>query len=183
MPLRLRLRPMKPGRPKSKDRQRLPNGRIDPLGAARQRAFRPRKRRLLPILTFQPELKELYLEVFSPWLQEYNVHANLTDFFKVFFCEDYRRIREYKVEDSGLIGKDIPLKDSTKLSWSPDQDPRILQPGEVVLLRTDIRQPHIFEVQVLRDMYLDNEDRRVFIMGPREFYDIRKKLSLVDSCD
>ena len=179
MPLRLRLLLMKRGRPKHSQKDRLPNGKVDHLQGVRKREYRPRRRQLMPSLH---EIKEECVETFSPWM-DYAVFRNIQDFFQIFFGEEYRRIREYQVEDAFIIPKEIPFKGYRPYApspvWSPTESLRKVSKGDCILLRTDIREPHVFEVQILSSIYLDESDARIFIMGPREFYDIRKNIQLL----
>ena len=177
MPLLLRLQLMKRGRPKV-NKKRLPNGKVDPISEQRKRAYKPRRRRLLPHLK---DIQELCVEVFTPWMEEAEFKS-IMDFFRIFFAEDSRKIREYRCEDEFTLASNIPFKDKF-VSWNPmvEGNPRQVKPGEILLLRTDMQEPHRFEVQIVKDFLLDTDDRRIFIMGPREFYDLRKNISLMGS--
>lgn len=165
----------RPGRKNKKMQYRLPNGRIDRLGAGRKRKFTPRRKALLSKMLDEQE----YIDIFQPWAEELIYAKQMSAFFEIFFGEEYRRIRTYKVEDQFILNKSIPFVNK-KVVWKPSENPRRLDPGELVLLRTDIREPHIFEIQVLRDFLTDKSDERIFKLGPREFYEYRKYMRLID---
>ena len=163
-------------RPRKKFVKRLPNGRIDPLQYRRQREFKPRVRRSYP--AFDPALKSLVIETFMPWMGGgiLEIFSSYSKFFEIFFGGKYRDVAVYEVIESFRLSVGAELILGEFKTWHPDDNPRQVEKDQVLLASYDTREPDTVKIQILNSLWLDEDDGRVFNIGGREFYGIRKKL-------
>ena len=134
------------------------------------------------------DLLQEYKELFQDWLEGASLHTGGIDpsdgddlrvMIQTFFGVDYRKIDVYRAEESHDILS--PFMNPYKTRWNPKQrHPRRIEKGDTLLVRTDTRDPAIFELEVCIDYWKDKREGVLFRMDPVEWYRIRKKCTFIE---